>query len=270
MKYHIPEDELKYYHDELGLSQREIAKKYGCSRGVIENRLEKYNIEAHEPPIKFDVPEEILQKLYWDEGMSQREIAERFSASVGQIQRAFHKYEIPTRSISDAVKLAFQEKNLDKLDISDDQLKSEYEEGASMSVLADRYDCDTSTIIRRLQRTDVAIRNYTYNVPSGKESPNYAGDFTYINGYKRLYEPGHPESSPAGRVFEHRYVYYNTYGEIPDGWHVHHIDDDKLNNDPENLVAIPHKTHSHLHNTANKEVRKALEAEYIMKRDNDN
>lgn len=41
----------------------------------------------------------------------------------------------------------------------------------------------------------------------------------------------------------HRHVWEEANGPIPDGWHVHHIDHDPLNNDLSNLVAMPAEEH---------------------------
>lgn len=48
---------------------------------------------------------------------------------------------------------------------------------------------------------------------------------------------------------EHREIYKNTYGPIPKDWVVHHIDQCKVNNDPDNLIALPQPLHHLLHKT---------------------
>lgn len=45
----------------------------------------------------------------------------------------------------------------------------------------------------------------------------------------------------------HRSNYERTYGDIPDTWVVHHVDMNKLNNDPKNLIALPDAFHSRIH-----------------------
>jgi hypothetical protein len=45
----------------------------------------------------------------------------------------------------------------------------------------------------------------------------------------------------------HRYVWRYYYGEIPDGYHIHHIDHNKANNDICNLQLIDSKVHVSLH-----------------------
>lgn len=49
------------------------------------------------------------------------------------------------------------------------------------------------------------------------------------------------------RVRLHVYVWEKMNGPLPDGWHVHHIDFDKNNNEPENLRAMPEEEHLSLH-----------------------
>jgi hypothetical protein len=47
----------------------------------------------------------------------------------------------------------------------------------------------------------------------------------------------------------HRLVYTDSNGEIPNGWHVHHIDHDRTNNSVENLELVEagkHTSHHHL------------------------
>ena len=45
-------------------------------------------------------------------------------------------------------------------------------------------------------------------------------------------------------VLEHRHVYEQVYGPIPEGWIIHHIDGRRDNNPPENLIALPRSKHS--------------------------
>lgn len=51
----------------------------------------------------------------------------------------------------------------------------------------------------------------------------------------------------------HRYAYEKANGPIPDGFHVHHRDENKANNDPENLELLPHSDHASHHGRKNAE-----------------
>ena len=53
-----------------------------------------------------------------------------------------------------------------------------------------------------------------------------------------------------GESFLHRQIHVDEIGPIPDGFLVHHTDEDKTNNDPGNLVAVSRKDHAALHPAA--------------------
>lgn len=55
------------------------------------------------------------------------------------------------------------------------------------------------------------------------------------------------------RIRLHRYVYICEKGEIPQGYHIHHIDFNKDNNDISNLVALSEYDHLKLHADKNVE-----------------
>lgn len=46
----------------------------------------------------------------------------------------------------------------------------------------------------------------------------------------------------------HRIIYEMYKGKIPKGYIIHHIDGNKLNNNPNNLIAIPREEHPQVHN----------------------
>lgn len=56
-------------------------------------------------------------------------------------------------------------------------------------------------------------------------------------------------------VQAHRVIYEQHHGPIPEGWHIHHIDEDPLNNDPSNLQALSPRDHSRLHNDRHPRVK---------------
>ncbi len=54
------------------------------------------------------------------------------------------------------------------------------------------------------------------------------------------------EVDATGRLM-HRVVYEKAFGKIPRGWVVHHVDENKKNNTPLNLVAMPTELHNRIH-----------------------
>lgn len=53
------------------------------------------------------------------------------------------------------------------------------------------------------------------------------------------------------RVYEHRLVWEQHYGEIPKGYHIHHKNGNKLDNRIENLVMISNSEHQKIHSKGN-------------------
>lgn len=82
-----------------------------------------------------------------------------------------------------------------------------------------------------------------------ENSPEYSiVDIVEFGGRKyRRYPNAKSESSRkyfvCGRRSLHRDVYSTHFGDIPDGWHVHHMDMNPLNNHPTNLEALPATEH---------------------------
>ncbi len=59
-------------------------------------------------------------------------------------------------------------------------------------------------------------------------------------GYRRIWYEGRLR-------MEHCIVWENANGPIPEGYLVHHVDDNKLNNRLENLALVDHLTHKRIH-----------------------
>lgn len=68
-------------------------------------------------------------------------------------------------------------------------------------------------------------------------------------GYLTCYtDPPHPNRNKKGNYALHRVVVENKLGRILTPLeHVHHIDGNKLNNEPENLIALTRSEHTKIH-----------------------
>ena len=70
----------------------------------------------------------------------------------------------------------------------------------------------------------------------------------YLGGYKCFYKEGVDlENYPISSLL-HRWVWKKHNGRNPkQGYHIHHIDEDKYNNDSRNLEEIPGDEHYEKH-----------------------
>lgn len=69
-----------------------------------------------------------------------------------------------------------------------------------------------------------------------------------LDGYRRVWVgKGHPLASADGNCFEHRLMLFNAGIAIPEGFHVHHRNGDKLDNRLANLAVIRATEHGRLH-----------------------
>lgn len=73
---------------------------------------------------------------------------------------------------------------------------------------------------------------------------------TANKGYEYFIDTNHPlATGNSGRVYLHRHVASITLGRwLTTDEHVHHIDEVKGNNDPDNLVILTNEEHAALHN----------------------
>ena len=65
-------------------------------------------------------------------------------------------------------------------------------------------------------------------------------------------------SRTSPRIRAHRWVWQQHHGEIPKGYHIHHKDDDKSNNEIENLMLLSRADHmkEHCKDENEKEIRR--------------
>lgn len=73
-------------------------------------------------------------------------------------------------------------------------------------------------------------------------------DSVIISGYEYIYNPKHPNAMKSGYVAKHRLVLEQKLGRfLKDGEVAHHINENKLDNRPENIELMTFSEHSSHH-----------------------
>lgn len=109
-----------------------------------------------------------------------------------------------------------------------------YNDGFSCEDIAEMYEMSRQAVWERLKRNNVVMRKkkvLPFIIYGGiKFTPSE-------NGYYRA-------TRRDKHVSLHRYKYEKEIGKIPDGFDIHHIDNNKLNNDIKNLECLPKHEHT--------------------------
>lgn len=89
----------------------------------------------------------------------------------------------------------------------------------------------------------------------GEKNPAYNGGKYICNGYYTLFMPNHPFRDVKNMVYEHRFVMECKLGRyLTNKECVHHIDFNKLNNEPNNLMLFASNSeHLKYHNQLKKQ-----------------
>lgn len=85
--------------------------------------------------------------------------------------------------------------------------------------------------------------------------------FVLFNGEKyTLYKEGYYRKTFGNRNLLHRDVWEFYNGTIPDGWDIHHINENKKDNRIENLECLPKAEHTRLYSPHNNQYTKGRKA----------
>lgn len=134
--------------------------------------------------------------------------------------------------------------NMPKRKFEDDVLIDLYVSKDLSSIkIAEIFGVRVSSVCRRLGKLGL-IKPAT-----GADGRNGKKDTVCINGYPVLYMPEHPRAKSNGYVREHIVVAERILGRsLKDGEVVHHINENKRDNTPENLMVFSsHSEHMRYH-----------------------
>lgn len=112
-----------------------------------------------------------------------------------------------------------------------------YCQGNSLSEVANIEGVTRQTVYTRFKRAGLDLRERPAPLPA--IIFNGRSYTLGVNGYYR--------ATSGDRAYLHRDTWVSHYGEIPEGWDIHHKDHDKTNNHIENLHCLSKSDHARLH-----------------------
>lgn len=111
--------------------------------------------------------------------------------------------------------------------------------------IAKMYGCSFANVCKQLKKLGITRQQ------KGKTHSQWNGGRSKHgqSGYWTVYAPEHPRKKSNNRVFEHILIAEKKYNkQITKATPIHHIDFDRLNNDPKNLYLCEgHKEHRDIH-----------------------
>lgn len=202
--------------------------------------LEKYNAAVYRE--KYPISVEILHKAYIDEGKTLKEMCNIIGVtSPITVSKILKAYGFDTNKNSKAT-------NQTKNGRTDKEFKQllieEYVKNRrSIDSIAQELSVSNRTILNYLKRYGISRRSR-----NEKSSCFTGGRNICSNGYVEIIVPGHPATNARGYVYEHRIVAEKKLGRyLRSDEVVHHIDGNKTNNSPDNLIVLSNEDHATLH-----------------------
>lgn len=130
-------------------------------------------------------------------------------------------------------------------------LAKKYEELGSLQKVADYFRVSKKLILNYMKRFDIQRNQRKPKQEKPKKIDTFHKGYTISwNGYKMIYLPIHPHCDGKGYIREHILVMEKYLGRyLTEDEIVHHIDENKLNNDINNLKLMTKYEHKCYHSS---------------------
>lgn len=126
-----------------------------------------------------------------------------------------------------------------------DTAYSMYLEGLSLDQVAKEIGVTRQAVFKAFQKRGFSLRGVNFR------------PHQYYDGKKfTLRDTGYYSLTTDDRMLMHRYVWSVEMGRIPNGWDIHHINENKADNRIENLECLPKAEHTRKYSPHNNQYTK--------------
>lgn len=126
-----------------------------------------------------------------------------------------------------------------------DQAYALYLDGLSLEQVAKEVGVTRQSIYEAFKRRGFPLRGINFR------------PHQYYDGKKfTLRNTGYYSLTTNDRMLMHRYIWEKEIGKIPDGWDIHHINEDKADNRIENFECLPKAEHTRKYSPHNNQYKK--------------
>lgn len=120
-----------------------------------------------------------------------------------------------------------------------------YLDGLSLDQVAEKIGVTRQCVFKAFKVRKLQLRG-----------PNFRPVQEYDGKKFSLRNTGYYSLTTDDRLSMHRYIWEKEKGPIPDGWDVHHVDEDKSHNEISNLECLPKADHTRKHGFKNNQYTK--------------
>jgi len=206
-----------------------------------------------------EISKEEVVKTYLKTNLNLKQAAKKLDCSMRTLPAVLKKFELKPKPRSRCTGVGSRTKFKELAD--KEWLKKELET-KTYSQIAEAIGTTPGNVADKVLRYGLRAENYDPvqamnegrkkrypNGRFGKEASNWKGGRRKTGkGYIYVHMPDHPHACKAGYVMEHRLAAEKKIGRYLDVQEdVHHVNEDKLDNRPENLMVLTRSEHKTLH-----------------------